>query len=201
MTTDHVQERLSIIQEMIDRSRRETAESGRFFVWIGLISIVAVFVVRWIEATGLTQLVLPALAVVLVANGVVGYAAIARRQKMVGARSYPAAVSTALWFACGVAVALALFLFPVLGVYRWDQTPVLAALIMGVGAFASGSVFETPIIAWSSIAWWGGAVALALVDSAWPRGFIMAAVLLLGMVVPGLVLDRQYARQRGSDVS
>ncbi len=200
MTANQVQEQLSIIRAMIEKSRRETAESGHFFIWIGLIGAATVFAIRGLEAAGLHRLIVPALAVFLVANGVAGYLTVARRQKRARVRSYPSAICYRVWFACAVPVAIVVFLFPALGVYPWSLVPVLAALIMGIGVFSAGAIFEVRAITWSSLAWWGGSVAMALV-SGWPRGIVMVVVLLLGMVLPGVILNRQYREQRSTDES
>jgi hypothetical protein len=198
MTEDQVQEQLSIIRAMVEKSRRETAESGYFFIWIGLIGVVSVFVIMGLESAGLWRFTVPVLAVLLVACGVVGYLTVTRRQKRAGARSYPASICYNVWFACGASVIIVVFLLPALGAYPWSLAPVLAALIMGIGVFSSGAIFEVRAITWSSLAWWGGAVAMALV-SGWSRGLVMAIVLLLGMVLPGVILNRMYRERRGAD--
>ncbi len=198
MTGEQVREQLAIIEAMVARSRRETAESGHFFIWIGLIGIVTVFIIRWLESGAHARLALPALAAVFVANGVVGYLALAVRQKRTGARSYPASVCSSVWLGCGTAALVAVVLLPALGAIPWSLAPALAALIMGVGVLATGSIFEVPAIAWSSLVWWGGSVAMALVSGA-SRAYVMAVVLLLGMVVPGIILNRRSAGLRGGD--
>jgi len=197
---NQVQEQLSIIRAMVERSRRETAESGHFFIWIGLIGVVTVFAIGGLEAAGLYRLTVPALAVVLVACGVAGYLTVARRQKRARVRSYPSAICYSVWFACGVPMVIVMFLLPALGAYPWSLVPVLTALIMGIGVFSSGVIFEVRAISWSSLAWWGGSVAMALM-SGWSRGIVMAVVLLLGMVLPGVILNRQYRERRGTDES
>jgi hypothetical protein len=200
MTDERVQEQLSIIRSMVEKSRRETAESGAFFIWLGVIGIVTVFAIRALELSGLSHLTIPFLVVVLVANGVVGYFTVSRRQKRAGARSYVATICYTVWFACAVPILIVTFLLPALGAYPWSLVPVLAALFMGIGVFATGSIFEVPAITWSSLAWWGGAVAMAAIEGP-ARAIVMAAAILLGMVLPGAILNRRYRGQRGDDES
>jgi hypothetical protein len=200
MTGDQVQEQLSIIREMVEKGRRETAESGAFLIWLGVIGILTVFAIRGLELSGLSHLTIPFLAVVLVVNGVVGYLTVSRRQKRAGARSYVATICYKVWFACGVSIVLVAFLLPALGAYPWSLVPVLAALFMGIGVFSTGAIFEVPAITWSSLAWWGGAVAMAIIDGP-ARAIVMAAAILLGMILPGAILNRRYRGQRGDDES
>jgi len=200
VTENQVQEQLAIIRAMVERSRRETAESGAFFKWIGIIGIIAVLVISGLEAGGLSHVVVAVVLAVFLASGVVGYLTVARRQRSAGARSYPATICGSVWIACSVPAIIVLFLFPLLGAYGWNLGVVIAALFMGVGAFVSGVVLEVRAVIWSSLAWWSGAVAMALVQGPL-RTVVMVVVLLLGMVFPGMVLNRLYRERRGGDVS
>jgi hypothetical protein len=200
MTGDQVQEQLSIIRTMVEKSRRETAESGAFLIWLGVIGIVTVFAIRGLELSGLSHLTIPFLALVLVVNGVVGYFTVTRRQKRARARSYPATICYTVWLACGVSIVIVAFVLPSLGAYPWNLVPVLAALFMGIGVFSTGAIFEVPAITWSSLAWWGGAVAMAVIEGP-PRAIVMASAILLGMILPGAILNRRYRERRGGDES
>ncbi|MBM3307844.1 MAG: hypothetical protein FJY74_05915 [Candidatus Eisenbacteria bacterium] len=197
MAGDRIGEQLSLIRATIERSKRETAESGWFLIWAGLLGVAAVLVVGWLEAAHLHRLVLPTMGVLFGAIGAAGYVVAARRARTVGARSYPAAVCRAVWCACAVSAVIALFLLPALRVYPWSVAPVLGALLTGLGVCASGVIFETPAVAWSSLAWWGGAVVMAVVGRRF-SGPIMAAVLLFGMVLPGVILNGRARRSRGT---
>ena len=200
MTGSEVREQLSIVRTMIEKSRRETAESGSFFIWIGLIGVATVAAIRALEVLGHSRLTVPALVAVFVAGGVAGYLLVARRRRQAGARSYPATVCYTVWAACAIPMAVTTFVFPMIGLYPWSLVPVLAALFMGIGVFMSGAIFEVRAITWSGFAWWGGAVAMALVEGS-GRAWIMAAILLAGMVYPGVVLNRHHRRERGGDAA
>jgi hypothetical protein len=116
------------------------------------------------------------------------------------AQSYPKVMCYSVWFACGVPAVIITFLFPILKVYPWNLTPVLTSLIVGIGVFSSGVIFESRPIIWCSIAWWAGAFAMAFVRGT-PRMFIMMGVILLGWVLPGLILNREYRNRSLNDGS
>lgn len=196
MSVGQVQEQVSIIRSMIERSRRETAESGLCFVWMGVISLAAVLAIDRLEAYDHTRLVLPALLATLVGNGVVGYLVVSRAQQRAGARSYSSSICYGVWFACAVPAVIAVFVLPLLRVYPWSAVPVVAPLMLGIGVFASGMILEFPPLSWSSLAWWGGAVAMVFAHGT-PRALIMAGVILLGWILPGLLLNREYQRAAG----
>lgn len=200
MNDASVREQLGIIRSMIERSRRETAESGHFFIWIGVLSAVAALVIRALEGAQLGHLVIPVLAVTALGNGVLGYFLIARRRRAAGARSYPGTVHTGVWVACGLVGLIITFLLPHLHAIPWELVPVLVSLVVGIGVFSSGVIFETNVVTWSSLAWWGGAIVMSQLHGG-DRAYVMAAVILLGWVLPGVVLNRNYRRQRDSDES
>jgi len=189
MSNEEISQRLSVMREMIEKGRRETAESGRFFVWMGVIALAGLVAIRVLETVGRGRLLPPVLVLLLAASGVVGFLTVARRQERAGARSYFAIICYRVWLACAVSGAMAVFLFPLLGVYPWTVVPVLTSLIVGIAVFSSGVVLESPPLVWSSLAWWIGAVGLALVGDG-TGAPIMAGVIVLGWILPGVILNR-----------
>jgi len=195
-----IQEQLGIIRSMIEQSRHETAESGHFFIWMGVLSAIAALVIRALEGALLGHLIIPVLAVTALSNGVLGYVLIARRRRAARARSYPGTVYSGVWLACGMVALMIVFLLPHLHAIPWELVPVLVSLVVGIGVFSSGVIFEARVVTWSSLAWWGGAIVMSQLHGG-DRAYVMAAVILLGWVLPGVVLNRNYRRQRDNDES
>ncbi len=189
------QQQLDVIRAMVDRSRRETAESGHFFIWIGVLSTLGVFVIRMLEVTGRGAAIIPTLAALTVGNGILAYVAIVRGRRNAGARSYASRVCYSVWLACGIAAILAALLLPLLGAVPWNLVPVLVALIIGVGVFSTGVILESGSLLWGSLAWWASAIAMAMIRGG-DRAYIMAAAIVLGWILPGVALNRTYRRQR-----
>jgi len=188
-------EQLRIIKSMVDRGRRETAESGHFFIWIGILSIVGVFAIRAIETAGRGELIVPMLAALTIGNGVLAYMAIVWARRDAGARSYATRICYSVWLACGIASIITVLPLPLLRAIPWDLVPVIVALIIGVGMFSSGVVLESRSITLSSAAWWGGAVAMALMEGG-GRAYVMAAMIVIGWILPGAILNRNYRQVR-----
>ncbi len=194
MTTEEIRKELSLIRSMIEKARRETAESGQFFIWIGLFCMIAVPVMSKLETLGRGGLAIPALIVIAIVCGVIGYFTVNRRLSRAGAKSYPSTVCYSVWFACSVPIIIVTFVLPALNVYAWNLVPVFSSLFMGVGLFSSGVIFESMAIVWCSLAWWSGAVAVAFIHGT-PRLLIVIAMIFIGWVLPGLVLHVRYRKR------
>ena len=184
-----VSEQLSVIRAMVARSRRDTAESGRFFVWLGVVALVGVAVIASLEQAGRTGLVLPSLVTMAVVSGIVGYLTLARARKRSGARSYAAAVSAFVWFGVGTVALLVAFVLPLVGAYGWSLAPVLTCLVLGIGVFSTGAIFEVPTVAWCALAWWIAGVGIVFVEGS-PRAAIMACAIGVGWILPGILFGR-----------
>jgi hypothetical protein len=199
MTGNEIKEELAIIRNMIEKARSETAESGHFFIWMGIFSMVMVFIIGSLESMGKGNLFLPILIAMLVACGIIGYLTVSRRMSKAGARSYPKTVCYSVWFACSVPIVMVTFVFPLLNIYAWNLLPILSTLFIGVAVFSSGVIFESKAIVSCSFAWWGGSVAMALMTSG--RMYVMMAAIALGWILPGVILNRRYRNRRDDNES
>jgi hypothetical protein len=189
MSAQNVQEQLSIIRTMVERSRRETARSGRFFVWLGIVALVGVIVIASLEQAGRSGLVLPTLIGLAAASGLIGYLTLARGAKRAGVRSYASTVSGLVWFAVGLANLLVAIVLPLVGAYDWSLVPMLTCIVLGIGVFATGAVFEVPAVAWCAFAWWAAGIGMAFVEGS-PRATLMACAIGVGWVLPGILFGR-----------
>ncbi len=189
MAEHDYQEQLTVIRAMVERTRRRTAESGRFFIWLGVVALAGVVLIAGLEEAGRNELVLPALIVVAVASGVVGYLTLSRAQREARVRSYTSTVSTFVWVGVGIANLLVALVLPLTGAYGWSLVPVLTCVVLGAGVLSTGAIFELPAVAWCALAWWGAAVGMVFVHGS-PRAVIMAAAIGAGWVLPGILFGR-----------
>lgn len=196
MNHEQIQQDLSIIKDMIEKTKKETADSGYFFIGLGLLSIFSVIIISFLEykrMEHLEHLVVPMFLFMFFASGAIGYFTINRPEKKERVKSYPKTICYSIWFACSVPVVITGFLLPMLKIIPYSLVPVLTTLILGIGVFVTGVIFESRYIYWSSAFWWCGALAMAFVHSYW-RALIMVAILMFGWVLPGIILNRQYKK-------
>ncbi len=188
MEHQQVQQDISIIKEMIEKTRRETAESGHFFIFIGILSIL---IIPLIHFMGL-QWEFPILIGMTVIGGVIGFMTIGRQGKKEKVRTYAQEIFGYLWAACGFICIMILFVFPFLNVIPATAAPVLIYLILGIGLFTTGAIYDLKFITLCSLAWWIGALLISFVELASIHTLIAVLTISIGFVLPGIIFNRKY---------
>ena len=197
MSFEKIENEISIIKEMIAKSRKEAAESGHFFVGIGLLGIIATPLIGLLELFHLDRLILPVFVLMAFVSAAIGYLTVGRQEKKERVKSYAKTLCYQILFACSVPALLIVFVFPLLRVYPWNLVPVLTSLIMGIMVYSAGTIYEIRSIRWCGVFWWAGAVLMALfAGHQWIRISIMNLSLFAGFVLPGLILNRKYREGR-----
>jgi len=191
MDHNQIQKEISIIKSMIEKTRKETAESGHLFIFMGIASAFFVLVISLLEIYQFYHLVIPAMIILTVLNGVVGYLVVSKPAREEKVKSYPKTIVLSLWVVCGVTLLMITFLFPFLKVYTFNALGTLASLILGIAVFMTGIIYEMKFILWYSSAWWIGAILMAISDSPY-RFLIMIAVIIIGWIVPGFIMNKKY---------
>jgi len=191
MNHDQIQQEISIIKSMIEKTRRETAESGHFLILIGIVSVIGTFAIGMFKIFNLNYMDLPVMILMLVINGLIGYFVVAREEQKEKVKTYTKSMLYQVWFGCGIAAIMILFLFPLTKVYSFQLVPVLVSMIMGIMIFSAGVIYELRYIQWCSIVWWGGACLMAYIESQY-KFLIMIGIIILGFILPGVIFNRQY---------
>lgn len=190
MNIHQIEQEISIIKEMIDKTRKETAESGHFFIFIGLFSAVGTFAIGMVEIYNLKNLLWPAIIVMAVVNAFLGSLIGLQERKNEKVKAYPKTIFWNLWMACGITAIIIAFLLPFLDIYAFRAVPILVSLLFGIAVFLTGVIFELRFIRRCSLAWWLGAGLMALTNSPF-QFLIMVVVILTGWVLPGFKLNQQ----------
>jgi len=188
MEHQQIEQNISIIKEMIEKTRKETAQSGNFFIFIGIMSIALTLLILFLE----DQWELPIIAGMVVFSAIVGYLTVGREEKKQKVQTYAKTVFGSLWLACGLICISVIFLFPFLNAFPFQAVPVLTSLIVGIGLFTTGAVYQLPFVQWCSIAWWLGAILMSLAEAELVRILIMDATIAIGFVLPGIIFNRKY---------
>ncbi len=126
MNQNQLQQEISIIRKMIEKTRKETAESGHLFIFMGIAAALFVLIVSMLELYQLNHLVIPAMIVLTVINGIVGYLVVSGPVQAEKVKSYPKTMVLWLWVVCGFTLLMITFLFPFLKVYTFSALGTLA---------------------------------------------------------------------------
>jgi len=194
MNHDEIQQEISIIKSMIEKTKKQTAESGHLFIFMGIVAVVFVLVISMLELYQLHQWVLPTMIALAILNGILGFLVVGKAEQPEKVTTYPRTVVLHLWVICSVNLLLLTFLFPFLKVYSFQALPVLVNLTVGIGVFMTGIIYEMRFLQWFSITWWVGACLMAVIQSQY-RFVIMIATIIIGWIIPGFILNKQYQKR------
>lgn len=197
MTHEKAQEELSLIKNMIEKTRRETTESGTFFITIGIFSIIASMGIGLLIHFNQNHLIFPSIIGMFVICGILGYVTVTKSESKDKVKSYHKKLLYKVLSGITVPAILVMFVFPLLKVYPWDVLPIILSLLIGILVYSTGAILESRYILWSASVWWIGALILVFI-SGLPRLYIMMALMLIGWIIPGVVLNHQY-RNRGQN--
>jgi hypothetical protein len=192
MNPEEIRQELAVIRSMIERTRRQTAESGTLFIFMGIASSVFVLAVSLLEMSGWFRLVMPVMIGLTAVNGIAGCLLIGRAIRRSSVTTYSGRVLISMWVACSAAILLMTFALPFMGVYPGSTIGILAAMVFGIGMFMTGVICEMPRIARVSLVWPAAALAMALIRSPWRIGVMIAAI-IAGFILPGIWLNGQKA--------
>ncbi|MBN2355278.1 hypothetical protein JXO59_04155 [candidate division KSB1 bacterium] len=193
-----IEQEISIIKIMIEKTRRETAESGVFFIALGFLTAITTFAMGMLDLYHIHHLNLAILIGLTVVNGIIAFLIIQRESKTARVKSYAKTLFYSTWFAIAVPLILITFVLPFINVIPAQAIPVLAALLIGAAFFISGVIYEMKFLIWCSLAWWTGACLMAVIDSPY-RFLILVAVILIGWVTPGFILNYKYKNRSAKD--
>jgi hypothetical protein len=194
MADEQTRESIQIIREMIEKSRRKTAESGfELILWavMPILAIIGMYVLIAMRKYSLIWINW----MFFIGIGILVTIAHARKcERKSGIKTYAQNSAAHVWTACGVAFLLLGFLFPMTGLYSTYAIPVFMAVLAGVGVFATAGIVEWNLLKACGIVWWAGAVVMLFVHEYY-RSLVFIPLILAGYLLPGMILQRQVKKQ------
>jgi len=192
MKSKQAVEEISLIKEMIERTKKSTAAHGGYFIAWGVLIIAAIlgnYVLIYLQQYNLIWLNW----IVFMGGGMI-YSVVywPRKARKDEVRTYTGKIRAHLWIACGIAFILVGFVFPLSGFYSYKLIPVLIATIAGIGMLVGGSIYEWPILKWSGLFWWAGAVIMVFLPASY-HGFVFIFLIIIGYLYPGIQINRKMS--------
>lgn len=194
MNQEQIQQEISIIKNMIEKTRKDTAESGSWFLFIGIACSLYVMIVTTLEELRFFKWVLPVMVTMTIIYGVIGFLLVRREDNKEKVNTYAKKINRAILIACVIPILLTGFIFPLTKVYAWQISPIFSALFLGIMLFASGITCEFRFFFWGGLVSWAGACVMAYtLNVHFPvRGIIMIIILITGFIIPGIILKTKY---------
>lgn len=197
MDEQQARDEIRLIKEMVEKTRKATAQSGTLFIFWGFLIIVAIIITyvlayfhkfQWIWANWIVW--------AIIGWGYSAHYGISqeRTQKT---RTYAQMAAKHLSIACGAAYLMAAFVFPLLKVYSYNAISILVAFISGILIFMLGGIYEWSLLKWCGLLWWLGAVGMTFVPGDY-RTLCLIPLIILGYLIPGLILRSRYKKEQSS---
>lgn len=197
MDEQQAREEIRLIKEMVEKTRKATAQSGALFIFWGFLIIVAIIITyvlayfhkfHWIWANWI--------AVAIIGWGYSALYGIRQEQKH-KTRTYAQMAAQHLSIACAVGFLFVAFVFPPLKVYSYNAISILVSFIAGILVFVMGGIYEWNLLKWCGLLWWLGAAGMIFVPGDY-RTLCFIPLIIFGYLIPGFILRSKYKREQSS---
>jgi hypothetical protein len=194
MNEMQAKEEIQLIKNMLEKTRRATAESGTLFiVWGVLIALALVgnYILAYFKKYDWEWLNWVAMAVIGWVYSVIYGIRSERRQPV---RTYIQVSARHLYFACGAGFLLVGLILPALKVYSYEAITILVSAVSGILFFVMGGIYEWPILRWFGLLWWLGAVGQSLIKGVGNRTLVFTVLFVTCYLIPTFILRAKYKK-------
>jgi hypothetical protein len=197
MEASQAKEDIQLIKEMIEKSKKSTAESGLIFIVWSILPILAIMTMYFLVYLEKYNLIWLNWVVFMGIGAVFSVIYSINRRKTAKVRTYTQIAIWHLWIACGLTFPLMGFVFPLMGLYSFEIIPIMVAVIAGIGIFTTGGIVEWNLLKWCGLVWLGGAIIMGLVHWHY-RSLLFIPLILIGYLMPGLLLNKKYRNKENT---
>ncbi len=182
------QESLAIIQEMINKSKKQLTDRSKYFMMWGVAvfacAIIQYFLLRNLQPhTQMVWLSMPVLAVIQLFLSI-------RDRKKEKVLSHNTAAIGSVWLALGISFFILAFLSSRIS---FDMFPFLI-LLYGIGTFITGRIIQFKPLIFGGLACFILCVLITYVEGP-EKLLILALSVLLSYIIPGILLKREFNQQ------
>lgn len=182
------QESLAIIQEMINKSKKQLTDRSKYFMMWGVAvfacAIIQYFLLRNLQPhTQMVWLSMPVLAVIQLFLSI-------RDRKKEKVLSHNTAAIGSVWLALGISFFILAFLSSRIS---FDMFPFLI-LLYDIGTFITGRIIQFKPLIFGGLACFILCVLITYVEGP-EKLLILALSVLLSYIIPGILLKREFNQQ------
>jgi hypothetical protein len=198
MNHDQVEQEISIIRDMIEKTRKDSSRFGHLLIFMGIAAGVFLLALSILDRLGRFQWAMPVMIGMTIINGFVGSIIVKRSLKKNKVAAYPKTVFLNLWVVCSMALLLIAFVFPLFKTATANPVASFVSLILGIAIYMSGVICEMPLVQLSSLSWPAAALLMAALPSRY-HILIMLTAIILGWILPGILINRLSEKRDGAD--
>ena len=184
------EESLRVIQTMIEKTKTSVADKSFYFLLWGWLVFVGALLQYTLFVIVRTPLHGAAWNVMFIGFIV----SIVRRAKKKESpiKTYFDDGLASIWLCMGIVQVLLVFIF--LRFNGWEYCYIAFILLYSIGGFLTGRMLQFPPLVWGAVACWALAVVITFTGLE-TRMLLTAAAILMGYIIPGHLLRREYKKQ------
>jgi hypothetical protein len=191
MDSISAQEELSFIKKVIEDSKKILIMDGKDFIIWGIITALGLLITYFAIITKQYSLIDWTWFILIGLGWVYAFFSNIKRAKKQKTRTFAGKIMGAIWFSMGIAATILGFIGGGSGAINGIFISPAISTVVGVAYFLSGIVYGSKWMTGLSVGWWLGAVYMFLFPGIYSL-LIMAGMMLLFQIIPGIVLYRKY---------
>lgn len=195
MTDLDAQQELAFIKKVMTDSRKILIDDGKATIFWGLLISFGLLITYFSVAQGWETSLSwfwPALIGFGWIYTIVTEIRHERKRRVI---TFAGKIVGAVWIAFGISATIIGFVGTVSGAYHSVIISPLIAVLLGTGYLVSGLLYGKSWVSYLSIAWWGGAIIMFLMQNL-ETLLIMISMMILFQVIPGIILYREFKREK-----
>ncbi len=195
MTDLDAQQELAFIKNVMTDSRKILIDDGKGTIFWGLLISFGLLITYFLVTQG-WETSLSWFWPALIGFGWI-YTIVTeiRHKRKRRAITFAGKIVGAVWIAFGISATILGFVGTVSGAYHGVFISPLIAVLLGTGYLVSGLLYGKAWVSYLSIAWWGGAIVMFFMQNL-ETLLIMIGMMILFQVIPGIILYREFKKER-----
>ena len=195
MTELDAQQELAFIKKIMTDSRKILIDDGKGTIFWGLLVSFGLLITylsiaqRWEVSLGWFW---PALIgfgwIYTIVTGI-------KHERKRRVKTFAGKIMGAVWIGFGISATILGFIGTISGAYHSVFVCPLIAVLLGTGYLVSGLLYGKSWVSYLSLAWWGGAILMFFMQNL-ETLLIMISMMILFQVIPGIILYREFKKEK-----
>lgn len=196
MDRENALQELDMIKRTIEDSRKLLIDNGVGLLLWGVISSIGLIITYLLVMMRFDVIIAPLWGVLVAGGWIFNYFAYYRKKsKPEPYKPFGARILGGLWVAIGVAMCIFGFLATATGALSHVFITAALSTLLGSSFFTSAYIFDLNWMKAIGVGWWIGAVVMFV----WPGAYtllLMALMLILFQIVPGMIFYRRFQKAK-----
>lgn len=187
-------EQLKIIHDMIERTKKDTAEHGWPYImwgWLILASCLFAYIIFW---TGNHQLSFLPWALLMPLGGIIEFIVEYKNHNKSKVKTWAQRSISWVWFACGISMAFIGFAAVPSGILSdWSSITPMECLIAGIGSVITAKIIDWDFMFYCALVWFVAVILMIFISPIYQM-LIMGITIIPAYLVPGYILRSKYKK-------